>query len=74
MVRQSLQVIRDHLLTYRAGFDTGNIGGVLTLPAFKHAFGFQHLTADEADGRKGDIAAMRKLLKFLSIEDDIMVI
>ncbi|KAH9210168.1 H(+)/hexose cotransporter 1 [Leptodontidium sp. 2 PMI_412] len=40
------------------GFDTGNIGGVLTLPAFKHAFGFQHLTADEADGRKGDIAAM----------------
>lgn len=43
------------------GFDTGNIGGVLTLPAFKHAFGFDGMTTAELDVRKGDIAAMGQL-------------
>ena len=40
------------------GFDIGNIGGVMTFPAFKHAFGFNDLTQTQLDGRKGDIAAM----------------
>jgi MFS family permease len=40
------------------GFDIGNIGGVMTFPAFKHAFGFNDLTQSQLDGRKGDIAAM----------------
>ncbi|KAH8682892.1 H(+)/hexose cotransporter 1 [Tricladium varicosporioides] len=40
------------------GFDTGNIGGVLTLPSFKQAFGFSKLTTDQVDARKGNIAAM----------------
>ncbi|GME46917.1 putative quinate permease protein [Neofusicoccum parvum] len=40
------------------GFDQGNIGGVLTLPSFRHAFGLDTLSADEADKREGDIAAM----------------
>lgn len=42
------------------GFDQGNIGGVLTLPSFRHAFGFDHLSTAEADTRSGDIAAMSK--------------
>jgi hypothetical protein len=33
------------------GFDQGNIGGVLTLSSFKHAFGFNQLTEEEADLR-----------------------
>ncbi|ETS81706.1 hypothetical protein PFICI_06708 [Pestalotiopsis fici W106-1] len=33
------------------GFDQGNIGGVLTLPSFKRAFGLDVLSEDEADQR-----------------------
>lgn len=33
------------------GFDQGNIGGVLTLSSFKHAFGLDVLSEDEADQR-----------------------
>ncbi|KAH7014717.1 quinate permease [Macrophomina phaseolina] len=40
------------------GFDQGNIGGVLTLPSFRHAFGLDKLSEDAADKREGDIAAM----------------
>jgi hypothetical protein len=40
------------------GFDQGNIGGVLTLPTFKHAFGLDKLDEDAADARAGNIAAL----------------
>lgn len=40
------------------GFDQGNIGGVLTLPTFKHAFGLDQLDEAGADQRKGDIASL----------------
>ncbi|KAH8880522.1 quinate permease [Thozetella sp. PMI_491] len=40
------------------GFDQGNIGGVLTLPSFKHAFGLDTMSAADADATKGNIAAM----------------
>ncbi|OJJ68894.1 hypothetical protein ASPBRDRAFT_77222 [Aspergillus brasiliensis CBS 101740] len=40
------------------GFDTGNIGGILTLPSFEHAFGLDKLSTEELDSRKGTIAAM----------------
>ncbi|ORY65998.1 quinate permease [Pseudomassariella vexata] len=40
------------------GFDQGNIGGVLTLPSFKRAFGLDVLSEEEADARAGNIAAM----------------
>ncbi|KAF2792257.1 H(+)/hexose cotransporter 1 [Melanomma pulvis-pyrius CBS 109.77] len=40
------------------GFDQGNIGGVLTLPTFKHAFGLDKLSDDAADHRAGNIAAL----------------
>ncbi|GLA34835.1 hypothetical protein AnigIFM63309_009014 [Aspergillus niger] len=40
------------------GFDTGNIGGILTLPSFEHAFGLDKLSTAELDSRKGTIAAM----------------
>ncbi|KAJ5786759.1 uncharacterized protein N7503_011971 [Penicillium pulvis] len=40
------------------GFDTGNIGGILTLPSFENAFGLSNLTATEMDNRKGTIASM----------------
>lgn len=33
------------------GFDQGNIGGVLTFPAFRRAFGYDVLTDAEADER-----------------------
>lgn len=33
------------------GFDQGNIGGVLTLPSFKKAFGLDVLSETEADER-----------------------
>lgn len=33
------------------GFDQGNIGGVLTFPSFRKAFGFDHLTQLESDQR-----------------------
>ena len=33
------------------GFDQGNIGGVLTLPSFRHAFGLDKLSVQEADRR-----------------------
>lgn len=34
------------------GFDTGNIGGILTLPSFKHAFGLSNVSQAEQDNRK----------------------
>ncbi|RDW92709.1 sugar porter family MFS transporter [Aspergillus mulundensis] len=40
------------------GFDTGNIGGILTLPSFETAFGLIDLPQAEYDNRKGTIAAM----------------
>ncbi|KAE8367921.1 hypothetical protein BDV27DRAFT_168913 [Aspergillus caelatus] len=40
------------------GFDTGNIGGILTLPSFENAFGLNNLPTAEVDNRKGTIAAM----------------
>ncbi|CBF73545.1 uncharacterized protein ANIA_11029 [Aspergillus nidulans FGSC A4] len=40
------------------GFDTGNIGGILTLPSFETAFGLIDLPQKEYDDRKGTIAAM----------------
>ncbi|KAL4752230.1 hypothetical protein BDW72DRAFT_202460 [Aspergillus terricola var. indicus] len=40
------------------GFDTGNIGGILTLPSFETAFGLIGLPQKEYDDRKGTIAAM----------------
>ncbi|TLS26346.1 hypothetical protein PpBr36_05556 [Pyricularia pennisetigena] len=40
------------------GFDTGNIGGVLKLAAFRHAFGLDVLSEAERDTRSGNIAAM----------------
>ncbi|KAL5377848.1 hypothetical protein DPSP01_009463 [Paraphaeosphaeria sporulosa] len=40
------------------GFDQGNIGGVLTLPTFRHAFGLDKLSDDAADARSGNIAAL----------------
>ena len=45
------------------GFDQGNIGGVLTLPTFKHAFGLDNLTKDAADARKGNIASLSEFFK-----------
>lgn len=40
------------------GFDQGNIGGVLTLPTFMHAFGLDTLSEADADQRSGNIAAL----------------
>ncbi|KAH0363971.1 general substrate transporter, partial [Aureobasidium melanogenum] len=40
------------------GFDSGNIGGILTLKSFEHAFGLEGLSKIELDNRKGTIAAM----------------
>lgn len=34
------------------GFDTGNIGGILTLPSFQHGFGIKYADEAEADNRK----------------------
>ena len=34
------------------GFDQGNIGGILTLPSFKNAFGLDHLSQAEYDNRR----------------------
>lgn len=34
------------------GFDTGNIGGILTLPSFKHAFGMSGMSTADLDDRK----------------------
>lgn len=42
------------------GFDQGNIGGVLTLPSFRHAFGLDELSEEEQNAREGNIAAMSK--------------
>ena len=33
------------------GFDSGNIGGILTLPSFENAFGLSGLTQEELDRR-----------------------
>lgn len=42
------------------GFDQGNIGGVLTFPAFRHAFGYDKLSNEAADQREGVVAGMCK--------------
>lgn len=34
------------------GFDSGNIGGILTLPSFKHAFGLNDLSTQAYDDRR----------------------
>jgi hypothetical protein len=34
------------------GFDSGNIGGTLTLPSFKHAFGLDNVSTTEYDNRR----------------------
>ena len=34
------------------GFDTGNIGGILTLTSFKNAFGLNNLSVSELDSRE----------------------
>lgn len=38
------------------GFDSGNIGGILTLPSFERAFGLDGLTTAELDNRKVSIS------------------
>ncbi|OHF00638.1 quinate permease [Colletotrichum orchidophilum] len=40
------------------GFDQGNIGGILTFPSFRRAFGFDAISEEEANTREGNIAAM----------------
>ncbi|KAF5510857.1 putative quinate permease [Colletotrichum sp. SAR 10_70] len=40
------------------GFDQGNIGGIMTFPSFRKAFGFDTISTEEADKREGNIAAM----------------
>jgi hypothetical protein len=40
------------------GFDQGNIGGVLTFPAFRRTFGYDQLSNDAADQREGVVAGM----------------
>ncbi|KAJ5226357.1 hypothetical protein N7468_007582 [Penicillium chermesinum] len=40
------------------GFDTGNIGGILTLPSFQNAFGLNKMSQNDLDDRKGTIASM----------------
>ena len=34
------------------GFDTGNIGGILTLPSFENAFNLTNLPQEQVDDRK----------------------
>lgn len=34
------------------GFDTGNIGGILTLPSFQEAFGLNKIPQVDLDNRK----------------------
>lgn len=34
------------------GFDTGNIGGIVTLPSFQKAFGLYDIPKSELDNRK----------------------
>ena len=34
------------------GFDTGNIGGILTLPSFENDFGLTGISEHEIDNRK----------------------
>ncbi|CAK1357892.1 unnamed protein product [Cercospora beticola] len=40
------------------GFDSGNIGGILTLPSFENAFGLSGLSQEAVDAKSGTIAAM----------------
>ncbi|KAI3553699.1 quinate permease [Colletotrichum abscissum] len=40
------------------GFDQGNIGGIMTFPSFRRAFGFDTISEEEANTREGNIAAM----------------
>ncbi|KAI1083110.1 H(+)/hexose cotransporter 1 [Whalleya microplaca] len=66
--RQDPKEIFNHRIFYLAttvafagcsyGFDQGNIGGVLTLESFRHAFGLDGLSVEDEDERKGNIAAM----------------
>lgn len=34
------------------GFDTGNIGGIITLPSFKKSFGLANVSQQEINNRK----------------------
>lgn len=45
------------------GFDSGNIGGILTLPSFEHAFGLTGLTTAELDNRKVRISRSYSCLR-----------
>ncbi|TLS26143.1 hypothetical protein PpBr36_05004 [Pyricularia pennisetigena] len=40
------------------GFDHGNVGGVLTLPSFRHTFGLDRMSPAASAAREGDIASM----------------
>jgi hypothetical protein len=42
------------------GFDQGNIGGVLTFPAFRRTFGYDQLSTEAASAREGVVAGMCK--------------
>ena len=48
------------------GFDQGNIGGVLTFPAFRRTFGYDQLSDEAADQREGVVAGMRMFLPLVS--------
>lgn len=43
------------------GFDQGNIGGIMTFPSFRRAFGFDDLTTGEADTRGEQMAFLATL-------------
>jgi hypothetical protein len=42
------------------GFDQGNIGGVLTFPAFRRTFGYADMSPADANTREGIIAGLRE--------------
>lgn len=47
------------------GFDTGNIGGILTLPSFKHAFGMSGMSTADLDDRKVSIYSTSFIVQHL---------
>lgn len=53
------------------GFDSGNIGGILTLSSFEHAFGLDDLTTAELDDRK---VSMSPSYEGLNVEIDFQAI
>lgn len=42
------------------GFDSGNIGGILTLPSFKRAFGLENLSAKDLDDRSVSLGPLAR--------------